>query len=133
MAVHLKSAGLNLAPLVSCYQVVSEEDKHCLPVDRLSWNPSILPWVACDASEQMCLQRSHRSVGWQSQAPWGPSQFFISVVRVSFLGELSGLSLDKYAKFPCVNCMLGSNFKGSERFGEIFSLYLESWCVWCEL
>lgn len=50
-----------------------------------------------------------------------------------FLGELSGLSLDKYAKFPCVNCMLGSNFKGSERFGEIFSLYLESWCVWCEL
>lgn len=27
--------------------------------------------------------------------------------------------------------MLGSNFKGSKRFGEIFSLCLESWCVWC--
>lgn len=29
--------------------------------------------------------------------------------------------------------MLGSNLKGNERFGEIFGLCLESWCIWCEV
>lgn len=96
----------------------------CLCVYRF-WNPSSCLGVACGASERMCLQRNDCSVEWPTLSGRAKlrgelPRFFISAVRFSFLESCLELSLNKYAKFPCVNCMLGSNFKGSKKFGEIF-------------
>lgn len=97
----------------------------CLCVCTGSGTPASCLGVACGASERMCLQRNYRSVEWPTLSGRAKlrgelPRFFISAVRFSFLESCLELSLNKYAKFPCVNCMLGSNFKGSERFGEIF-------------
>lgn len=122
--MRLRSAGLSLAPSVSCCQLFSEEDAVVF-VCTGSGTPASCLGVACGASERMCLQRNDCSVEWptlsgraklRGELPW----FFISAVRFSFLESCLELSLNKYAKFPCVNCMLGSNFKGSKKFGEIF-------------
>lgn len=92
----LRSAALHLAPFISCCELVNEEDRETALsscVSRLFWNPSILPqgglWCLW-ASEWASLQRSHHSVEWQMLSGRARlhrelSQFFMSVVRFSFL------------------------------------------------
>lgn len=133
-AVRQRSAGLNLAPLVSCCQLFSEEDTVVFVLCTGSGTPASCLGVACGASERMCLQRNYSSVEWptlsgraklREELPW----FFISAVRFSFLESCLELSLNKYAKFPVWIACREAILKGVRGLGKFFSLS----GVWCEV
>lgn len=103
--MRLRSAGLNLAPLVSCCQLFSEEDTIVFVLCTGSGTLASCLGVACGASERMCLQRNYSSVEWPTLSGRAKlrgelPRFFISAVRFSFLESCLELSLNKYAKFP---------------------------------